>query len=1237
MNSSISPIKDVTFEGLHWIEASAGSGKTFTLSSLMVRALLEAYMPDQIVATTFTRAATAELKERIRARLVEVQRLLEKRKEMTAHSNIALADEMESTDELMAHILRMFSSSIGHACQRVKLVIEQLDRLYVGTLDSFSQKILREFAFESGRVERMEITENARRYTQQIIHDVVRAWVNKQTQEVVNSLYNRGEIKTVEAYTKLVEDSLNFSNAEFRSEPNMTDQMHLIFGKIYAYFEEMQDWDLSLLKEYSDPNGAYFEYLNGQIYRNKYKFTSVFDKSIPMLFEALSNRDCLFCVGAGFQEHLVNLNTLLVNIEKNKVFTNKLSEGVRQEFYSHRYFVQLGLLLKAISELDDLLTSVGTSLKFYICQEVKARLPGYLQVKNETTFTQQIKTIADALGGSNGDIFANAVHQKYPLIIVDEFQDTNQDQDNILASIWRHPDRIRKGCMIMVGDRKQAIYGFRGGDMLTFVKAYNDVLKKGGRFYNLVFNHRTVAPLVEVVDALFRENPDFGEYVQYTPVSAGNRPHPALVEMGYKNPTPLRYIQLGKEDDAHIQTAYQVIKVLNQGQRGELCFESDGGITSVTENDVAVLAKSNEDLDRIQYELERRGVTVDRPSRRSVFEGILAIDVGALLTAVLYPNDDLKVRRALTSILLGYSINDVSELEQNADKLANIVSSFRVAHDLWFDRGFLTAWQFIMEHFNVWENLLSGSGKDCERNVVNMRHISEILSQYHSTFTGPQSLEQWYLRQISKPSEREWELERNLSSANGVKLMTIHKSKGLEYPIVFLFKATGAIKEIRKTLNYSIRKEETNDGLEDKRVIHIGSDPSLSADELNQHQHRLEAENRRQWYVALTRASHRVYLLMGEPKPGAGGVAYWWYVNGFKHPNCVQESVLDGCEYYTPVKPLIKEIVAYDIPNVRFYGKGVANFTSISKYLNHSQGEDFLADKYLTTLKEDEFYEAESSFAYKPEGQLLFMAKNFSAGTLPGTFLHKVLDELDFQAPETWRLDIIKKLKNSFFLVYSEMMNKYAQQNPSDTPMEVLQDQLASDLEEWFSQIIGAKTSSGFGLHTLKKGSYLSEMPFVLSLADRAFNTSKITQILADYGVVMPELNRSESARFLNGSIDLVYEFNGKYYVADYKGNLLGHNYEDYSHESIRKNMSKSSYFLQATLYLVALHRFLKLRLSDYSIEKHLGGSLYMYLRGMQANSNLGMFEWNPDHSLILKIDSLLGQFDYKGRVVSHG
>lgn len=209
----MNPILDVKFEGLHWIEASAGSGKTYTLAGLVVRILLEKYLPRQVVATTFTRAAAAELKARIRKELVKMQIFFIERQQKLPADNQKLAKALYATEPLKAKLLDDFAEQIQYACERLKLVIEQIDELFVGTLDSFSQKLLREFSFESGKIEQANITESAKKYSHELIHDTLRAWIQQQPQQKIDWLYETKNIKPVSDYIKLVEQALNFSSA----------------------------------------------------------------------------------------------------------------------------------------------------------------------------------------------------------------------------------------------------------------------------------------------------------------------------------------------------------------------------------------------------------------------------------------------------------------------------------------------------------------------------------------------------------------------------------------------------------------------------------------------------------------------------------------------------------------------------------------------------------------------------------------------------------------------------------------------------------------------------------------------------------------------------------------------------------------------------------------------------------------------------------------------------------------
>ena len=1235
---SYQPIHDIQFEGLHLIEASAGTGKTFTLSSLMVRILLEKYLPNQVIATTFTRAAAAELKSRIRLRLVEILTDLEPLRGVLEKEIQARATQ--TSDPLKQYIFQTFAPRIGYACERLKLVIDQLDELFVGTLDSFSQKLLREFAFESGKIERADITDDAKSYTRQLIHDVLREWIQSQPQQVIDFLYMSGQLKSVDHYIQLVESSLNFSSAVFKTldtpDLNLNNFESALNELIHIQMEEFEQ-----LQAYYLPDGAYYKFIQKSM---GVKLNTTFVKALPKILKNVAEQGVNFY----FDSHsLYHIDTLFLTEDgaPRKKFFNKCDQSIQDDFFNHRVMIVFKKISDFRQKIQKTLAHFESYLQFYLCQQVKQRLPQLLQQKGETTFSQQIKTLAEALKGEQGQHFAVFVQARYPLILVDEFQDTNQDQDDMLASIWRHPQRYQKSCMIMVGDRKQAIYGFRGGDMLTFLNAYHDIMQKQGHEYKLVHNHRSVKELVEVVDALFQRQPDFGEQVMYDAVQAGMRPHPALIENQQTNLAPLRWLQLQEDNEQATQVAWKIQSLLNQAHAKQLYLDDNGVQKAIGEDDIAVLSRSHRQLDEVQYMLERMGIRVNRVSKRSVFDSAIAQDVGALLTAILHPYDEAKLKRVLVSRLFGFDLTRLLALEQRPEGFSDYMQQFERIREMWLTQGFLSAWQYTLNQFDIWRTLVAKQSKDNERVVVNIRHLTDILSQHSEHIQGVHNLYHWYLKQLNSPSEREWELEQKLSSAAGIQLMTIHQSKGLEYKIVFLLSANKAPPEQQKTLNFSTKEVHNSDTGESKtqRVIAIADKNLLQQSEIDQHQQRVFAEQNRLWYVALTRASHRVYVVFEADKKNKdqlAGLAFWKNQGEpFQHCYSADETIL----LERPVSLLQQQVqpalalVAQPLPTQRFYARVKTSFSYLAQHLKYrSQYADLLAhvdvnmeqaeDEILThgstiVQKQDAAVVVESHIA---SGALTWIKQYFPKGTVAGNFLHELLEQIDFQRPETWLEEIRRRFKNSYQSLWSALLEQY-QQHFADHSLA--EQQLYQWVADWIAEVLATPLHQGFQLKQLATGQYLSECPFYLALSDRVLAIRRVQQLFDEYGIYMPELLEAKSARYLNGSIDLVYFDGQRYHIADYKSNYLGDQQVDYGQMQITQNMSFSSYWLQAALYLVALHRYLTVKLQNYDIEQHLGGATYLYLRGMNRQPQQGYVYWKPENEFILRLDAILGYF----------
>ena len=1213
---SFNPIVDMQFQGLHWIEASAGTGKTFTLSSLMVRIFLGPYLPNQVIATTFTRAAAAELKNRIRARLVETLRYFERCQTLTeTEIQAKIAAE---TDPLFQKVLSDYATRVDFARERLKLVIDQLDELFVGTLDSFSQKLLREFSFESGKIERADITDDAKSYTYQLIHDVLREWIQLQPQNVVDYLLLNQKLKSQEAYVPVVENSLNFASAQFQE----VQAPELDLKQFEQLVDEFIQLDLSLiagLSEYYSADGQYHSVI-GKKWRTDSMMQRTLCEDLPAFIQALAEQRSYALFAPHFETTLKNLTDLAT-----KKVLNKCAEEVLHQFEQHSVMQALKSFCEALSKLNLDLDLLDAYLKFYLSKEVKKRLPQVLQQKSETTFAQQIRTLSEALQGEQGLRFAKFVQARYPLILVDEFQDTNQDQDNMLARIWRDQKRYMQGCMIMVGDPKQAIYGFRGGDMLTYNKARADVLSKQGRQYSLRHNHRSVKVLVQAVDALFQRQMDFGEEVIYSPVEAGSRPHPALIDAEGENHQPLRWLLLNDKKDEPIQVAWKIRDLLNQGIEEKLYLAEKTGPRYLIENDIAILSKNHDGLDKAQYELERLGIRVNRPSKRSVFDHAIAKDVGAVLAAIMHPYDEGKIKRALLSRLLGFNLQQLIQLAAQADGLSQFIYNFDCIREMWLQKGFLTAWQYCLNLFQVWKNLVATQSRDNERSVVNLRHLTELLCQHSEQYQGAQKLYHWYLKQLQSPAEREWELERKLSNEAGVQLMTIHQSKGLEFKIVFLLGADKDFREMNKTLNFSTVEHvhPVTGKVDIQRVVAVNDKHLLDQNAIDQHNARAVAEQHRLWYVALTRASHRVYALLQDQEGKSNHGLAFWRGQDFEHPASAEEALL----IERPVKLQAKQqellpLQALQFPSQRFYPRSKTSFSALAQHLSRKQAMDALAvntEQMPSAADEIHVIEVIEIVANQP---LAWIKRNFPMGTVAGTFLHEIFEHIDFKDQQDWSLEIRRRFKNDYPALWQELSLKYEQEF-----QQVDEEQLIGWMSEWLAEVLTTPLHQDFQLNQLNEHEYLAEFPFYLSLSDHVLAIQRIHQLYAEHGIEMLDFNPANSARYLTGSIDLVYFDGQHYHIADYKSNFLGTDQSHYVEMEIKQSMSHASYWLQAGLYLVALHRYLTVQLQDYDIEKHLGGASYLYLRGMNGQAQQGFYHWKPEAEFILRLDAILGSF----------
>jgi|GEM_PF-91731 len=1392
------PVLSLPLRGLHLIEASAGTGKTWTLSALIVRLILEGdYTPRQMIATTFTRAAAAELRSRIRQRLEQVRRvikqLLAAQKAQFEHR--ADADQTENqtkqqtpekqapeqllqlvqneiqADLFLAYLVqRIESGKFGatdhaiaqngwtHCLNRLDLALQGFDELFVGTLDSFCQKLLSEFAFESGQGERLVISEQEQELCAEILHDAVRQWRAKQDPHLIGLLLQTKKLHDGTAYQYSVATVMNFLSAQLA--PVAMPQLD--FSRLEQLKDALLAVDVSAFEQFLSPNGA----LRHRLYKGRalenygYLFRSFVEK--------VREFGVIVLLGLKDDEPEAKLLEGLNKLDTN--FSPKNSDAKQQfaELNGLELLQEIGLIR---AQLIEQLDQVEQHLTFVLSQTVRERLPVLLAERGETSFSQQMRLLANALDDPDtGALLAQQIRHRYPVALVDEFQDTNTDQDRVIARVYRSEPLDPAVCLILVGDPKQAIYGFRGGDVQTYLQVKAEIQQaqrqgKGG-LHGLTVNQRSVAPLVQAVDALFLRQTNLGDGIEYPAISAGERPHPTLQDHGCSptsidNPQPLRLITLTESKQESQQVAWQVMRLLAQAAQGDLLLEGK----PLQPEHIAVLGFANYELDQVQSLLQAANIAVWRPSRCSVFESPIAQDLAALLQSMLTPYHEQRLRRALSGVLIGWDLVRLDQLDSDIGLLTQQQMAFADEGQLWERQGFLAAWQLLAERLGVWTHL--ASQPDAERHLVNLRHLLELLHEQSERSGGTHHLLSWLMRQISQPKNREWEMERRLPSQSGVQLMTIHASKGLEFPVVLV---QGLDKRRKKKTDVVFYLKPPVGQRAPQRVLGFKDQTQAH---LEQHHARTEAEYRRLAYVALTRASHRLYLPLLPtdkklPSDRHEAILSYWLGHDLAEWLAAQQHVqleplLDAAPDITALSAQSQPtdvdsgLVARPLPKRRLSSWGITSFSAMIREHDHrhlaviieqpdhdqdvDQDVDEVADEALLEVMPerqavavdiglvsvdtaqrtsnidvvDQATPSMLDWAGFEDGQFdqrqaewevpeQFERYDFETGDIesddvetggvePATIEQNnmrfdvfssavrsvsakvelpievnaltVPDWHDIPAPEDELPEIdpleqfwlddqvelptladaapVQQLDDPVRFIFPRgatsgnclhQILEYLDPSKDEDWARTFDKQLqahaihgvgAESMHAWFQHIVQAKLPDGATLAGLGFRERVREMEFYLALPSGEIDASRLLSRLAESGVHLPNLRHTHAVRYLKGSIDLVYQHNGQFYVADYKSNYLGGQLADYQPERLRLAMDHAGYWLQAALYLVALHRYLKVRLPDYRIERHLGGANYLFLRGMRADDAAhGILAWRPEPSLIEDLDAIL-------------
>ncbi|MFC1828758.1 exodeoxyribonuclease V subunit beta [Thermodesulfobacteriota bacterium] len=1177
--------------GTNLIEANAGTGKTYAISGLFVRLILEKGFPaDQILVVTFTRAATEELKERIRHKLVQAKNAFSG----DVHEDVFLKKIVKKQKD---HTL---------ALQLLQDALTDFDRAAIFTIHGFCQRILHENAFETGSLFDTELIADQMLLQQAVADDFWRKHFSQLPTEFVR--YARKKIPGPSFFFNLL---TKIKTPEIRIVPKVTRPSFENLDPFRETFEQLKNiWPSSretVKQLLCDPS------LSGSIYggikpdkghpgftRRMLKVSSLME-SMDRLSDVKSTGFPLF---KGF-EHFTSTK-LSQSVKK------KQPPPVHEVFNCCDRLYRLSTVLE--TEMERFILYLKSEFVTYAKQELYSRKKD----RNLQFFDDLLVTVQKALSHERGNALSREIRKKYKAALVDEFQDTDPVQYDIFSKLFGTDETV----LFMIGDPKQAIYSFRGADIFSYMAAARQVENK----YTLSENWRSGMGLISAVNTLF-SNVEY-PFVFDEILFEESRPGQAIEPVDDASGAPLNIWFIGSKAGKPIPKS-EAVPLIADAVAEEILYLVSHGLEGITVGDIAVLVRTNRQAQIIKDRLSRKRIPSVLYNAIDIFTSREALEMQRVLLAISEPGSDRQLKSALATDLLGLSGEKIHSIERDYPWWESRLSDFREYNRIWRRNGFIRMFRMFMAKENIKHRLLSFP--DGERRLTNLLHLSEILHQASiENNLGVSGLLKWLSerRNSAMPEQEEHQL-RLESDETAVKIITIHKSKGLEYPVVFCpYGWDGSL----------IKGEEItfhDTDAERRLTLDLGSTQPSRHRALAQNE--LLAENLRLLYVAVTRAKARCYLVwgrMGTADTSAmahllyGGTRHRASGEGLDHEknnlapflgevlsNLSDDDVLDDLKRLADKSQGTLAVVSLSThghpavfhkkkrredPFHRTFSGKIDKTWKVSSYsalvsrrpLDIEQPDrDAFPEVYPQSMPHD--FDLSDIDSDEPD---IF---SFPKGTRAGIFFHDIFEHIDFKIknPNVQKVFVTEKLKShGFDPIWKSAVCKMIK-NVISTP-------LLTEKQDLLLSSIGSNDRVN------EMEFYFPLKPVTPQRLKRVFEAYNGHDIPSDYPHQLGKLVFSPSEGFMKGYIDMIFHSGGRYYLVDWKSNFLGMRPENYGKKSLKKTMSDSYYFLQYCLYTLALHLYLRLRVPDYHYETDFGGVFYIFIRGVdqKQGADAGIF-----------------------------
>jgi exodeoxyribonuclease V beta subunit len=1180
------------------IEASAGTGKTFTITGLLLRLLIsEGLTIDRILVVTFTRMATKELKERILNQLRKSVLVIESGKSGSDpfyEELLAGIDDRDSAIRLLRDSIRNF------------------DEANIYTIHGFCQQVLKDEALMTGAPVDIEVS---------------------QTNDML--------VEAAEDYWR------NFirSNGNTESGKYLIDKLEKIAPGPSGLLENLKPaLQHNLGSTEGSGNFKPLPLINDLINMRK-EMAEMWEDHKEEIIDQLISSDVKRMTVNAVNGHTQKMDQFLAEgpagndaFGQLKYFTTSYHSGNLKKNKSilpqHTFFQ----LCEEYINLAGKIPWIETWLLENAVDEIRALRAQKARDSSVYTYDDLLNTVFDALENEKQGIsLARKLRNKYTCTLVDEFQDTDPVQFKIFDRIY--PTDIEGTYLFMIGDPKQSIYAFRGADLYSYIAA-RDVVPEESK-YTLKKNFRSTPGLIQALNSIFKQEhgtPFLDDEISYHKIEAGRTIEEGVCRDRGQDIAPLKIFCFRDHNTKgqikpliFSETASQIRDLIAEGRKGERKLIESGHARNLESGDIAVLVHSHKDAETIKALLKELGIGAVTYSKEKVFDSREAERLEQLMTAVLNPLGRSAAQSAVVSGFFGIAISGMYEYLNNEKAFITLQEILQGLNEVWNNNGYYPMMRKLLFHH---EGLLRVSElANSERVITNLFQLSELTAVAEmEKDLDPPALMRWFRNKIADRSVSDEEAIRLESDENLVKISTIHNSKGLEFPVVFCptlwegrdFHNRNKLIETYHRNEFPFEKVVNFQQIESRERVH------------SRHQAHFEevAEEVRKAYVAVTRAKYECRIFWGTTDTshlsGLGAM--------LKGRDSVRKSIenrlkvgkdddLKSSDFYQIFKKLADndpENIGLFLPETNHISSArleplfKENQISIRKYegrpeiFQSKRMHSFtsLSGRHATDRHEpdyDQFLENYITYAPSRDEKLpgtpdIFQ---FPKGKTAGTCIHKLFEHDRFNFREG-TLDPVN---------IRELLSDYG-----------FDDRWAGVLNSMMMSVSRADYGE-LNLDKVSPDQMIREMEFYFPV--KAPDSEKIKKIIR--GKEHHGLDDDYGKHFIKGFIDLIVRQNDKYYILDYKSNHLGDDKAHYHPDRLREEILNSNYDIQYYLYTLALIKHLKSRDPAFDYSRLIGGVFYVFIRGVENGTDQGIYFDRPDEKLIGELDSYLNQKGEEG------